>query len=49
MRADYPSEQTTNTTKTPAQRQHEMSQQLQRLRPYTEANIQLTISNLTRN
>jgi hypothetical protein len=49
MRADHPSEGTTNTTKTPAQRQHKMSQQPQHLRPYTEANVQLAISNLTRN
>jgi len=33
----------------PARRQHVMSQQPQRLRPYTEADVQLAISDLTRN
>jgi hypothetical protein len=48
-RAAHPSERRSLPTRTPAQRQHVMSQQHQASRLYTEADVQLAISDLTIN
>jgi hypothetical protein len=49
QRAAHPTERPSNTSAAHAQRHHVMSQQHQALKPYTEADVQLAISDIQNN